>query len=229
MNRLRSGMWEMGADGPTSLARPAVPPSSCDLDAPMHTDLATTRVGASGYSERSEAATATVFDGRARGSTFYRRVFRPLLGAAMVVVLWLVFAPTVLGGSVTYVVTDGVSMLPHFHANDLVLLRQEPTYHVGEVAGYQNGQLHEIVMHRIIAMDGDRYVFKGDNNDFTDTYHPLKSQIVGAEWLHLSGWGRWLNDIRIPFVAAALLAALWLLSFRKSPASRRRRRRRYAR
>lgn len=229
MSRLRSGMWEMGANGPASLARPLVSPSSSDPDVPMHTDLATTRIDASKCPARSEAAAASVDDGRARGTTIYRRVFRPLLGAAVVVVLWLVFAPTVLGGSVTYVVTDGVSMLPHFHADDLVLLRQEPTYHVGEVAGYQNGQLHEIVMHRIIAMDGDRFVFKGDNNDFTDTYHPLKSQIVGAEWMHLSGWGRWLNEIRIPFVTAALLAALWLLSFRKSPASRRRRRRRHAR
>jgi signal peptidase I len=186
-------------------------------------------VDASEYLARSDASATTNYDGRARNTTLYRRVFRPLLGAAVVVLVWLVFAPTVFGGSVTYVVTDGVSMLPHFHADDVVLLRQEPNYHVGEVAGYENGQLHEIVMHRIIALDGDRYVFKGDNNDFTDTYHPLKSQIVGAEWLHLSGWGRWLNDIRIPFVTAALLAVLWLLSFRKSPASQRRRRRRHAR
>ena len=195
----------------------------------MHFDLASTRIGASRGPARMEMVAAAADVECAQRTTFFRRVFRPLLGAAMAVVLWLVFAPTVLGGSVTYVVTDGVSMLPHFHAEDLVLLRQEPTYHVGEVAGYENGQLHEIVMHRIIALDGDRYVFKGDNNDFTDTYHPLKSQIVGAEWLHLSGWGRWLNDIRIPFVTAALLAALWLLSFRKSPATRRRRRRRHAR
>lgn len=199
------------------------------FDVPMHTDLAPTGIGASKYVTRSEAVASTAYDGHAQGTILYRRVVRPLLGAAVVVVLWLAFAPTVLGGSVTYVVTDGVSMLPRFHADDLVLLRHEASYHVGEVAGYENGQLHEIVMHRIIALDGDRYVFKGDNNDFTDTYHPLKSQIVGAEWLHLSGWGRWLNDIRIPFVSAALLAALWLLSFRKSPASQRRRRRRHAR
>jgi signal peptidase I len=142
--------------------------------------------------------------------------------------LWALFAPTALGGSVTYVVTDGISMLPHFHADDLVLLRHESTYHVGEVAGYHNAQLHEVVMHRIIARDGNRFVFRGDNNDFTDTYEPLKSQIVGAEWLHLPGWGRWLNYIRTPFVTAALLALLWVFSFRSKPA-RRRRRRRHAR
>jgi signal peptidase I len=159
----------------------------------------------------------------------YRWVLRPLLGAVTLVGLWALFAPTVLGGSVTYVVTDGVSMLPHFHADDLVLLRRESTYHVGEVAGYQNAQLHEVVMHRIIARNGDRYVFKGDNNDFTDTYEPFKSQIVGKEWLHLPGWGRWLNDVRSPVVAAGLLAVLWLLSFRSNPSAKRKRRRLRAR
>jgi signal peptidase I len=175
------------------------------------------------------AVTAADQHGRARASLLCGRLFRPFLGALCLFGLWALFAPTVLGGSVTYVVTDGVSMLPHFHADDLVLLRHEATYHVGEVAGYENGQLHEVVMHRIVAQHGDRYVFRGDNNNFTDTYEPVKSQIVGAEWLHLPGWGRWLNYIRTPFVAAALLAALWIFSFRSSPASRRRRRRRHAR
>ena len=28
--------------------------------------------------------------------------------------------------------------------------------------------LHVVVLHRIIAIKGDRYVLKGDNNDFVD-------------------------------------------------------------
>lgn len=144
---------------------------------------------------------------------------------ALAAALWVGFAPQQLGGSTSYVITYGISMLPHFHAGDLVLLREEPSYHVGEVAGYHNGQLGVVVMHRIIAISDGRYVFKGDNNSFTDSYHPTKSQIVGAEWIHLPGVGHYLADLRSPAVAALALALLWILSFSFKTRSRRQRRR----
>jgi signal peptidase I len=148
-----------------------------------------------------------------------------LLTVALFVGAWALLAPPALGGRNTYVVTTGVSMLPHFHAGDLVILQKEDTYRVGEVAGYHNHQLGVVVMHRIIAIRDGHYFFKGDNNDFVDSYHPTKSQIVGAEWAHLPQVGRFLTDLRVPGVAAAFLALLWIFSFGRSRVSRRRRRR----
>ena len=116
-------------------------------------------------------------------------------------------------------------MLPRYHAGDLVILRKEPSYHVGEVAAYHNEQLHAIVLHRIVAIRGTRYVFKGDNNSWVTTFEPTKSQIVGARWLHLPEAGRLLLDLRTPIVAALLLGVLWLYSFWSPSGSRRRRRR----
>lgn len=152
------------------------------------------------------------------------------VGVALLVavaLLWTGLLPQQLGGKMSYVITDGVSMLPRFHAGDLVILRREPSYHVGEVAAFHNQQLHVIVMHRIVAIHGDRYVFKGDNNDFITAYEPTKSQIVGAEWLHLSGAGRILLDLRVPIVTAVLLAGLWLFSFWPKRSRRQRRRHRH--
>lgn len=153
------------------------------------------------------------------------RLLRTVLTLAVMAMGWEWLAPPAVGGATSVVVTSGISMLPNFHAGDLVLLRSEASYHVGEVAGYHNAQLGEVVMHRIKAVHDGRYVFKGDNNDFTDSYQPTASQIVGAEWVHLPGAGHLLNDLRMPGVAAAVCAALWLLSFRSRPATRRRRRR----
>ena len=140
-------------------------------------------------------------------------------------VIWMVFAPPAIGGSTSYAVVSGISMLPHFRGGDLVLLRREPSYHVGEVAGYHNEQLGVVVMHRIIAIEDGHYYLKGDNNDFVDSYHPTKAEIVGAEWLYIPSAGRYLVDLRIPGVAAVVVALLWILSFGPKPASRRRRRR----
>jgi hypothetical protein len=49
--------------------------------------------------------------------------------------------------------------------------------------------------------------------------------LVGAEWIHLPGAGRYVQYARVPVVGAVLAAVLWLLSFRSRPATRRRRRR----
>lgn len=140
-------------------------------------------------------------------------------------VLWGGFLPEQLGGRMSYVITDGTSMLPHFHAGDLVITRKEATYHVGEVAAFHNQEMGVIVLHRIVAIRKNRYVFKGDNNSWVTMYEPTKTQIVGAAWLHVPRAGRLVLDLRHPFVAAGLLAVVWLFSFSPVARSRRQRRR----
>jgi len=154
------------------------------------------------------------------------RKFLGVLGTVMLLfACWTFLAPPVLGGGTSYVITDGVSMLPKFHAGDLVILRKESTYHVGEVAAYHNGQLGIVEMHRIIAISGGRYSFKGDNNNFVDSFRPTKGQIVGAELVHVAGLGKIFVKLRNPAAAAVLLGVLWLVSFSPRHTSRRQRRR----
>lgn len=155
----------------------------------------------------------------------YPRLLAALPSLVLCITAWVIFAPTQLGGPVSYAVTSGVSMLPNFHAGDLVLLRSQPSYHVGEVAGYHNGRLGVTVMHRIVAVDGDHYVFKGDNNTWVDSYQPTAGQIVGAEWIHLPGWGSVLLALRAPVAVAILLGLMWMVVFWPRSATRRERRR----
>jgi len=186
-----------------------------------------------------EEALAAVADGehsrrqaarKPRPSHVLRRIISMFFSLALLVAAWALFAPPALGGKISLVVTDGISMLPHFHGGDVVLLYKESSYHVGEVAGYHNGQLGVVVMHRIVAINDGHYAFKGDNNNFVDSYEPTKSQIVGAEWLHLAGAGRYMLDLRDPFVAAIALGMLSLYSFSpRSKTRRQRRRHRHAR
>jgi signal peptidase I len=176
-----------------------------------------TTIGLSFPAPRKSARTLSQF-GLRRGAVL-------LVTLALAFGTWVLLAPRALGGRNTYVVTSGVSMLPHFHAGDLVILRTASAYHVGEVAAYHNGELGVVVMHRIIAIRDGHYVFKGDNNNFVDSFEPTKSQIVGAEWAHLPRAGRLLTDLRVPAVTATVLALLWILSFGRTRASRRRRRR----
>ena len=134
-----------------------------------------------------------------------------LLAAAFVIVLavaWWYFAPTQLGGSTRYVITHGTSMEPRFHTGDLAIVRPADHYKVGEIAAYWSTMLHTVVLHRIIAVHGDHYVFKGDNNNFIDPIQPARAQLLGTLWLHLPRAGAFLDLLHGPAVAATLCAAL---------------------
>jgi signal peptidase I len=139
-----------------------------------------------------------------------RRFAVPVITATLIAAAWFVIAPVSIGGPTSYVVTDGVSMLPHFRGDGLVITRREPSYHVGEVVAYHNRELGVVVMHRIVARDGNRYVFKGDNNNFRDTYHATQSDLVGKEWAYWPGGGRYLGLLRRPAFFGIVLAVLGL-------------------
>ncbi len=161
-----------------------------------------------------------------------RRIRKVLSAALALLVLgtaWFYLAPTQLGGSATYVVTHGSSMEPRFHTGDLAIVRSQSSYHVGEIVAYHNHELHTIVLHRIIGRDGDRYIFKGDNNNFVDPERPLAGQLMGALWIHIPGAGVRLQSIRSPAVMGGLIFVGLLLLTGGAFTQRRRRRHRQQR
>jgi signal peptidase I len=151
------------------------------------------------------------------------------LGLIVLACICFYFAPTGLGGSTTYVTTEGISMQPRFHAGDLALVRSQGSYHVGEIVAYHSRTFHTIVLHRIVAIAGDRYVFKGDNNNFVDFEHPARSQLIGALWLHIPGIGARLQSLRSPALIGLLVGVGVLLLSGAAFTQHRRRRRRQRR
>jgi signal peptidase I len=140
-------------------------------------------------------------------------------------VAWLVAGPARLGGTTTYVTTHGISMEPRFHTGDLALVRPASEYRVGDVVAYRSTVLHNIVLHRIIRRDGDRYVFQGDNNNFVDPIHPRRAELVGRLWVRVPHGGTVLGWVQSPLVAALLCGGVGLLLL--WPAGKRRRRGRH--
>jgi signal peptidase I len=126
--------------------------------------------------------------------------------AALVVGAWLTFAPPQLGGSTSYVITHGNSMEPRIQEGDLVLLR-EGSYGPGTVVGYRSDALQQVVMHRIVEETPQGFVTKGDNNTWLDTDRPTDADVIGREWLHIPGAGKWMGRLRSPVVATALIGA----------------------
>ena len=143
-----------------------------------------------------------------------------------VALAWGYLAPTRLGGRAAYVTTFGSSMEPSFHAGDLALIREAATYDVGDVVAYRSRSLHVVVLHRIIAHDGSRYVLKGDNNSWVDSDEPTRADIIGRLAFRVPGAGRFLEWARTPFGLSALIGSMMLILAVTATGFRRRSRRR---
>lgn len=151
------------------------------------------------------------------------------LGLVVAALAWQYLAPPQLGGSTSYVIPYGISMKPKLNHDDLVLLRPQSSYKVGDVVLYTNTDLNRTVLHRIIKREGERFVFKGDNNDFIDANRPTANELSGKLWLRVPHAGLVLNWLRQPSHAAILTALVGLFAFGGSaPARARWRRRRHS-
>ena len=53
-------------------------------------------------------------------------------------------------------------------------------------------------------MEGQNFVFKGDNNAFIDGYRPAPGEMEGSLWFSIPGLGSWLTWLREPWPLALL-------------------------
>lgn len=141
----------------------------------------------------------------------YRRWSQAVSAAFLLVFIitaWIVFAPLQMGGQAAYVIVTGNSMEPGFHLGDLVIVRQASVYQVGDIVTYRNAELRSYVFHRIIALELGRFILKGDNNTWIDSYRPTQEELVGKLWIQLPGIGKAVQWLRLRTNVALMAAAL---------------------
>lgn len=128
--------------------------------------------------------------------------------AVSLIAIWAAFAPARLGGHVAYVIVNGISMEPGYHLGDLTIMRKAASYQVGEVVTYRDAEMQAYVIHRIISVEGDRYVLQGDNNSWIDAYRPTNAEVVGKLWIHIPKVGRIFKWLRSPLNMALTIGLL---------------------
>ncbi|RLD05092.1 MAG: signal peptidase I [Chloroflexota bacterium] len=155
---------------------------------------------------------------------FLRQNFRTILiFLALSIFLWIIFAPVSLGGQVSYVMITGNSMEPEIELGDLVIARAAVDYQLDQRVVYRHPQVG-FVFHRIIGQDEDVFLCKGDNNEWTDSYHPQNNDIVGKYWFYLPGGGTMINKLREPLffvlftlIILGVLASIFLFQKKEVP------------
>lgn len=126
--------------------------------------------------------------------------------AGLAALAWLL--PVSVGGGASYVITHGISMEPGFHTGDLAILHRADGYKEGDVVAYHSEQMDTVVMHRIVAVDGDRFSFKGDNNNFIDVDHPTAADLLGRLAVRIPDGGTWIQRLGSPLGLAVVAFAL---------------------
>ncbi len=102
-------------------------------------------------------------------------------------------------GQISYTITHGISMNPVYYQGDLVFVVKSSEYEIGDIAEYRDSATGVDVLHRIIGGDPvGGFVFKGDNNQSTDKFHPRADQLLGQAFLHVPHGGVWLKPLLSP-------------------------------
>src|ERR1700689_2788795 len=153
--------------------------------------------------------------------SYRAKVATIIVAAAVLFGVWTFFAPTKLGGTTTYSITDGISMHPLLYKGDFAVIRAQSSYHVGEVVLYESQVLHRPVLHRIYLIQNGNYFFKGDNNHFVDPGYATRSELLGAPgsqgpWVGtvLGGFGK---PIHSAVLAGATVMAVVLVTSKTAP------------
>lgn len=114
----------------------------------------------------------------------------------------------------TAIVLSG-SMEPTLSVDDLIFVKEQDSYAVGDIVVYQSGSM--LVVHRIMQIDGENVITKGDANNAEDGEMAL-SAIKGRVTGHVDGIGSVVRVMKSPIVSVGLLAAAVFLmerSYRK--------------
>lgn len=103
------------------------------------------------------------------------------------------------------------SMEPTLDVNDVIIVRETGSYEVNDIVVYQSG--NTLIVHRIIAKDGETIVTQGDANNVADT--PIEIRTVkGKVIAHIPAAGLVVNALRTPAgILIVLIAAFTLMEF----------------
>ncbi len=156
-----------------------------------------------------------------------RRIFSGRTVLLAVIALFLGFniyswnAETVIGNKMPMPFHYGIaavmsgSMEPELSVNDLVIIRETDEVQVGDIIVFQSGEI--LVIHRVIEIDEDTIITKGDANNMADS--PItKTDIKGVLAWQIPYAGNIVRILKQPWMIVLMLVFAFLLvegSFRK--------------
>lgn len=139
---------------------------------------------------------------------------------AMVVLLLLLTAPLLLPRGagevprilgVSHLVVMSGSMAPAIEAGDLIIIKEQEHYQVGDIITFSQGR--SLITHRVVGEEAGQWVTRGDANNTADTAPVDPQQVVGKMLLRLPKAGHVILFLQRPYGLALLLTLLVALTW----------------
>lgn len=102
------------------------------------------------------------------------------------------------------------SMEPVLSIDDLIIVKSDNNFRVGDVIVYQNN--NRLVVHRIVSINDEEIITKGDANDAEDK-PILVENVKGKLVYHLEGFGKYVNFVKTPLGIGCVFIITILLFF----------------
>ena len=115
--------------------------------------------------------------------------------------------PAVFGWSWAVVISG--SMEPEISVNDLIVVREQDSYHVGDIITYESGS--SVVTHRIVAETEQGFTTKGDSNNTEDPKSVPHGAVVGRVVYVIPGIGLLIEYLRTPLGMTCMVLIGFLL------------------
>jgi signal peptidase I len=122
-----------------------------------------------------------------------------LLTATFMLGVFALVGPVQLGGPAAYVIVDGTSMEPTYADGDLVVARERTHYEIGDIVTFRAPDAFDsgfTVIHRIVGIDSDGMVTRGDSRSEIDPWTLNETDIIGASLVRVPKIGSWLRTLR---------------------------------
>jgi len=136
-----------------------------------------------------------------------------IISLIVMIPLVIYFWPASFGGDTTVMMVQGKSMLPTILPGSLVVSKQAPEYHIGDIVAYEQreGDLSKVIVHRIIDVTDRGFIIQGDNNPSKDVGYPTEAVILGKVMFSTPYVGDIIGMFKNPIVlivAAGILFAV---------------------
>lgn len=126
---------------------------------------------------------------------------------------FLMLRPAYLDGPASYLMVSGHSMEPTLYTGDLAVMREQGSYHPGDIVAFRipSGEpgAGAVVIHRIARLTANGgFLMQGDNKKHPDPWQPSADDVVGKMWFSVPGGARFTSAASAPPVLATLAAVI---------------------
>lgn len=143
-----------------------------------------------------------------------RRIGIGLFVAVVLTYLFIIVSPKIFKGFYPFGIKTAIvltgSMEPTIEVNDFVVMAKPDKVNVGDIVSYEDGENNKEVLHRVVRIDEDNVVTKGDANNTED--QPIKmSHITGVYIGKIGFLGKAISFVTRPLVFSVLMTVFLVL------------------